>query len=100
MALLRVEKLTKQSVLFYEADLGDQKALDRIFSSVKIISFMHFQLKDLMIIFLLSAFLSMCDSLCRPESCRRVLPASIGLLPKQCSWDAQPLRGHEEVQCD
>lgn len=35
VALLRVEKLTKQSVVFYEADLGDQKALDRIFSSVK-----------------------------------------------------------------
>jgi UDP-glucose 4-epimerase len=49
VALLRVEKLTKQSVEFYEADLGDQKALDHIFSSVRIINIYFARVEKLMI---------------------------------------------------
>jgi UDP-glucose 4-epimerase len=49
VALLRVEKLTKQSVEFYEADLGDQKALDHIFSSVRIVNFYFARVEKLMI---------------------------------------------------
>ncbi|XP_059471760.1 UDP-glucose 4-epimerase-like [Neocloeon triangulifer] len=41
-ALVRVEKLAKQSVVFYEADLCDSKALDRIFTSHSFQCVIHF----------------------------------------------------------
>lgn len=41
-ALKRVEKITGKPVKFYEADIGDEAAMEKIFSSEKIDSVIHF----------------------------------------------------------